>query len=208
MVVRKTERVIAYIDGYNFYHGLKESRWERYLWLDLPKFVQNLLKDNQKLEATKYFTARVSDPIARRKRQSTFLEALEVRGNINIYFGKFQINPRVCNRCRAITHVPNEKMTDVNIAVQMMTDAFNDDFDTALVISADSDLVPPIEAIKNLRQDKRIVVAFPPNRFSEDLRTAATASFHINRVPIAKSLLPETVTKPDGYILECPRSWK
>lgn len=208
MVVRKTERVIAYIDGYNFYHGLKEGRWERYLWLDLPKFVQNLLKDNQKLETTKYFTTRISGPESSRKRQSTFLEALQLRGNLDIYFGKFQVNPRVCNRCRNITYVPNEKMTDVNIAVQMMTDAFNDDFDTALVISADSDLVPPIEAIKNLRKDKRIVVAFPPNRFSEDLRTAATASFHINRVPIAKSLLPDTIQKSDGFILERPRSWR
>ena len=27
------ERVIAYVDGFNFYFGLKASRWERYLWL-------------------------------------------------------------------------------------------------------------------------------------------------------------------------------
>lgn len=32
-------------------------------------------------------------------------------------------------------------MTDVNIAVEMMRDAFQDRFDAALLISADSDLV-------------------------------------------------------------------
>ena len=38
-------RVIAYIDGFNLYYGLKESDWRRYLWLDsprlrVPSFVQ------------------------------------------------------------------------------------------------------------------------------------------------------------------------
>ena len=38
-------------------------------------------------------------------------------------------------------------MTDVNIATQMIIDAYQDKYDTAMLISGDSDLVPPIKAI-------------------------------------------------------------
>ena len=30
----KPERVAAYVDGYNFYHGLMAKRWGRFRWLD------------------------------------------------------------------------------------------------------------------------------------------------------------------------------
>ena len=30
-------RVIAYIDGYNLYHGLREQNWKRFYWLNLQR---------------------------------------------------------------------------------------------------------------------------------------------------------------------------
>ena len=54
------QRVIAYIDGFNLYFGLKAMGWRRYYWLDLFKLSRNLLKTNQELVAVKYFTARIS----------------------------------------------------------------------------------------------------------------------------------------------------
>jgi hypothetical protein len=30
-----TQRVIAYIDGFNLYYGLKDKGWRRYYWLNL-----------------------------------------------------------------------------------------------------------------------------------------------------------------------------
>ena len=54
------ERVIAYIDGFNLYYGLKSSGWRRYYWLNIQRLVQNLLKPNQRLILTKYFTSRIS----------------------------------------------------------------------------------------------------------------------------------------------------
>jgi hypothetical protein len=56
------ERIFAYIDGFNLYFGLKSKSWKRYYWLDLQKTVQNLLKPNQVLDYTKYFTARITGP--------------------------------------------------------------------------------------------------------------------------------------------------
>ncbi|RPH91946.1 MAG: NYN domain-containing protein [Calditrichaeota bacterium] len=86
-----TQRVIAYIDGFNLYFGLKSKGWKRYYWLNLQKLVENLLKPGQTL---------------------------------------------IC--------------TDVNIATEMLSDAFQNRFDTMLLISADSDLAAPIAKVKQL----------------------------------------------------------
>jgi len=43
------ERVVAYVDGFNLYFGLKADHGRRYLWLDLQSLVQRLLLANQEL---------------------------------------------------------------------------------------------------------------------------------------------------------------
>lgn len=202
------QRVITYIDGYNLYFGLREKGWKQFYWLDLPKLAQNLLRGDQQVVATKYFTARISGSSGKRKRQTAFIEALEARGNIDILYGQYRSEPRECKKCGNVEYVPNEKMTDVNIAVELLADAFQDKFDTALLISGDSDQTPPIRAIRRLFPEKRIVVCFPPARFSEELKSVANACLHIGHGTLSKSLLPPKVTKSDGFVLECPESWQ
>ena len=202
------ERVITYIDGFNLYFGLKTKGWKRCYWLNLQMLAMNLLKDNQELVMTKYFTSRISGPPDKSKRQRTFLEALETLGNFHIFYGHYLTNTIECQKCGAIFPKPNEKMTDVNIAVEMLTDAFQNKFDTAILISADSDLVAPIRRVKELFPYKKIVVAFPPARFSFALKEIVNASFVIGRKMLAKSVFPEEVAKPDGFILKRPERWR
>ena len=203
-----TERVIAYVDGFNLYFGLKSKGWHRYYWLNIQLLAQNLLKPNQSLLLTKYFTARISSPPDKQRRQSTFIEALETLNDFQIFYGKYQLNPRQCSHCGFQDEVPHEKMTDVNIAVEILKDAYQDKFDVALLISADSDLVPSIKTVRELFPNKRVVIASPPARYSVDLVNSANRSFVISRRNIAKSLLPEEIKKKDGYILRCPLSWR
>ena len=202
------QRVIAYVDGFNLYYGLKDKGWRRYYWLNIPLLAQNLLKPNQHLVSTKYFTARVSSPPDKQKRQSTFLEALETLEGLEMFYGHYQLNPRKCHKCGYQDQESKEKMTDVNIAVELLRDAYEDKYDIALLISADSDLVPPIKVVKELFSQKRIVAAFPPRRNSAELARVAHASFHIGRGNIARSLLTDEIVKPKGTILRCPNSWK
>jgi uncharacterized LabA/DUF88 family protein len=202
------ERVIAYVDGFNLYFGLRSKGWKRCYWLNIRLLAQNLMKPNQRLLLTKYFTARISGPPDKEKRQSTYIEALETLSEFQIFYGKYQPNPRQCPHCGFEDEVPNEKMTDVNIAVEMLKDAFQDNFDVALLISADSDLVPPVKTVRELFPDKRVIVAAPPGRYSVALANSANGSSVIGRARIAKSLLPEEIEKADGYILRRPPSWK
>jgi uncharacterized LabA/DUF88 family protein len=201
-------KVIAYIDGFNLYFGLREKGWHRFYWLNVQLLVKNLLKFNQELVMTKYFTARVIGSPDKQKRQSTFIEALETLPDLKIFYGKYQLNPRKCPNCGFKDNVPNEKMTDVNIAVEMLSDAINDKFDVALLLSADSDLTPSVRAIRGAFPQKRIVVAFPPKRWSVELSNIAHACLRIGRANFARSLFPDELKKADGFILQCPATWK
>lgn len=202
------ERIIIYIDGFNLYFGLKTKGWKRYYWINPQKLAMNLLKDNQRLVTTKYFTSRISGPPDKIKRQGIFIEALETLDDFHIFYGHYLTNTIECQKCGDIFAKPNEKMTDVNIAVEILTDAFQDAFDTALLISADSDLIAPIKKVNQLFPEKKIVVAFPPARSSFALKKIVNASFVIGRKTLAKSVFPEAVVKPDGFILKRPERWE
>lgn len=200
-------RVIAFIDGFNLYFGLRSKGWKYFYWLNLQRMAQNMLQAGQSLEFTKYFTARVNSPPDKQKRQNTFLEALGTLSNFQIYFGHYLDKTITGNNCGACWHKPEEKMTDVNIATELLADAFQDTYDTALLFSADSDLVSPIRKVQALFPHKCIVVVFPPGRHSATLQ-AVTAHTFLGRDVLSKSVFPDEVIKPDGFILRRPDTWR
>jgi NYN domain-containing protein len=204
-------RVIAYIDGFNLYFGMREKGWQRYYWLDVRRLVLNLLAPGQQLMAVRYFTSRVSSSPAnpdQRKRQSTYLEAIGTLADTTIQYGHYLSKRVVCHSCGAAWTRNEEKMTDVNIAVTVISDAFSDRFDTALLISADSDLTGPILQVKQFFPAKHIVVAFPPARTSARLLQEAHASFTISRKKLKDSQFPDRVAKADGFVLQRPVQWR
>ena len=200
-------RVITYIDGFNLYFGMRAKGWQRYYWLDICKLSEALTSSTETVTQVKYFSARISRPNSKQARQNTYLEALGTLSNCSLHFGHYQSSPRECNRCKHIDYVPSEKMTDVNIAVEMMTDAFSDMFDTAYLISADSDLTPPVRKILQTFPHKKVVVVFPPERGSKQLRKVASNNLHVFRRTLAESQLPDEVLKPDGFVLKRPQKW-
>ena len=200
-------RVIAYIDGLNLYFGLREKGWRRFYWLNVQEMAMGLLKPGQELVKTKYFSAIIKEPEDKRKRQQAFLEALGTLKGIEFQYGHFLSDHITCSNCGRQYEAHHEKQTDVNISVAMIVDAYADLFDTALLVSADSDLVGPIRALKSIFPKKRVAVAFPPARFSREL-AAITPSTHIGRDVLTKSVFPIRVTKPGGYVLTRPEKWQ
>lgn len=201
------ERVVAYIDGFNLYNGLSDRGWRHYLWLDLRKLADSLMVDGQQLVAVKYFTARVGKPPASVKRQSTFIDALEAQGGLEIIYGKCNYNSESCKGCGREWTRREEKKTDVAIAAHMMRDAFRDAVDTALVLSGDTDLIPAIQIIQAECPGKRVVVACPPKRVTAELNKAADDWFKIDEKNFADSQLPAMLSGADGYPLVQPTDW-
>jgi len=200
-------RVITYIDGFNLYFGMKNQFQNKYLWLDVEALSNSLIGSNQVLAVTKYFTSRVTNQPDKEKRQRTYLEALQTATSCQFYYGRYQPNVTNCKTCGSVWPSPKEKMTDVNIATQMLMDAYTNAFDTAILVSGDTDLIPPILAIKQHFSEKMIGVAFPPSRHSIALQNVVDFSFIIGRKKLRDSQLPSPITKPGGFQLVRPSSW-
>ena len=202
----KKERIIVYIDGFNLYFGMKQAGFDNFKWLNIRALSESLLKPGQEIVGIKYFTSRVSNNPDKQKRQSTYIEALETVG-IKIYYGHYQRDAIECRRCNNVWANYNEKMTDVNIATQMLVDAYQDNYDMAMLISGDSDLVPPIKAIHDLFKQKRVFVAFPPKRYNNSVALVAKGSMTIGRKKLMDHQFPPEVIKPDGFVLVKPVDW-
>ena len=83
------KKVIVYVDGFNFYYGLKASpKWKRYYWLDIVGFFEKFLKPNQELIAVKYFSARPDDPEAN-VNQGCFFQANKENPRFRLILGTY-----------------------------------------------------------------------------------------------------------------------
>ena len=80
---------------------------------------------------------------------------MKTRSDIELHFGHYLQKEIKCRNCGASWQSNEEKMTDVNIATQLLIDAFNDDFDVAIVVSGDSDLTTPIQNVIKLFSNKK-----------------------------------------------------
>jgi uncharacterized LabA/DUF88 family protein len=219
------ERALVYVDGFNLYFGLRGStggnkkQTKRCYWLDIQKLAENIIQTRE-LVAVKYFTARIKGDPAKESRQNAFLDAIRFHcDKLCIFEGRYLLREMfcrgchgisskiVCSKCQAVNHLPEEKKSDVNVASQMLKDAYENLFDVAYLISGDSDLVPPIEIIRAMTPSKRVVVFFPPNRFSRELKDIASSHFFLKPAIINNSLLPREVQKPDGKKITIPSEW-
>ncbi len=203
-------QVMVYVDGFNLYFGMRSKGWRKYYWLDLIALATSLLKPGQHLQGVHYFTSRIranGHNVGDMQRQTAYLEALGTLPNLQTHLGHYLEKPRQCRSCGATWMDYEEKMTDVNIAVQLLADAFDDRFDTALLISGDSDLTTPVRKLRAQFPAKRLIVVFPPDRHSFELGKAANATFTVGEAKLRQSQLLAQVRRADGFILQRPQHW-
>jgi uncharacterized LabA/DUF88 family protein len=203
----KKQRVIFYIDGFNLYFGLRSKNWKKYYWLDLVKFCEQFIHSHQELIRVNYFSA-IQKSKGKQDRQDLFLSANKQNPRFRLFLGKFLEKTIDFKGQKIKTY--EEKETDVHIAVQMIRDIVLDECDISILISADSDLIPPIDFIKEIKPKHKIFVYFPPARFSYDLRQKATnfISLENHELKFKASQFPEEVSLPNGYILKRPQNWQ
>ena len=124
------QRVTFYIDGFNFYYGLRrtkrnEPQWADYYWIDMVKLCQGFLGEGQEVEKVIYFTASPLNP-EKSSRQSAFLNANKlINGDrFEVVRGKYLDKQIQCPNCHYAISRPEEKKTDVNISVRMIAVKF------------------------------------------------------------------------------------
>lgn len=172
--------VIAYVDGFNLYHGLHAKYQRRYLWLDLEHLVQRI-RPKDRIVAVRYFTALVRDDPPALVRQWVYLNALNAHSgdSVEIVFGRYQTKIQRCRHCGGVWTSYEEKETDVNVAVSLVADAAAAASDIALIVSADSDLCPAIRTARSLNPRRGMIAAFPPRRSSFEIRSLIRGAFTI-----------------------------
>ena len=213
------KRVTFYIDGFNFYFGLKRTKktdkgWHRFYWIDVVKLCNSFLGDGQELEKVIYFTASPLSP-QKNSRQSAFLNANKlINGDkFEIVRGKYMEKHITCPYCKGDIIRPEEKKTDVNISIRMIADCVLDKTDTIALVSADSDLVPPLEFIQSNYPLKHIKVYFPPSNYSSDLKDnllhhrSKPVLLLRNKRRFLDAEMPDTV-EADGKKYVIPDKWK
>jgi uncharacterized LabA/DUF88 family protein len=199
--------MIVYIDGFNLYHGMHDSLGRSTLWLDLVKLAQSF-RPSQQVVGVKYFTAPVlGDPLAQ-GRQAHYQAALKALypNLFTVTQGRYQRKQVTCFSCNAQRDHYEEKETDVNIAVTLLTDAALHNMDTAIIVSADSDLVPAVKAAAKIRTTLFVAAAFPPKRVSKQMRQLMPSSMNIDERRLKKSQLPQTFSV-NGATYTRPAHW-
>jgi uncharacterized LabA/DUF88 family protein len=208
-----------YIDGFNLYLGcLKDTS---YKWLNLVEFCRRSFPPpKNQLHRVRYFTAPLkpypSDP-SQPIRQATYLRALETLPEVSIHYGHFKksrpwaklVTPLSDGTTTVQIERSQEKGSDVNLATHLLLDAFQNDYDAAVVVTNDPDQREPIHAVGK-QLGKNVLVLFPirPGRFGNtDLKKAADRTEVVNLALLAACQLPPIVTTAKGRQIRKPASW-
>lgn len=197
-------RVIVYIDGFNLYHAIDRLNEPWLKWLDLRALSQDLLRSDEVLTGVKYFSAYATWRPSHRKHR-LYVDALQSTG-VEVVLGQFKEKPRRCPSCHSRWTTHEEKETDVHIAVQMVADALSGAADRLILISADTDLSPPIKMIARLAPACEVFVATPPGRFA--ICRALRPRLEITRARLGRALLPLDITIKRDRNVQCPPEWR
>ncbi len=206
-------KTYVYVDAFNLYFGCVKNT--PYKWLDLSKLCAILLPQHQ-IERIKYFTAYVkalpNNPDAPRRQQS-YIRALQTLSHFEIVYGHFLSHNVRMPLAHPIVGQPRtvevlkteEKGSDVNLAVQLLHDAYQNRYESAVVISGDSDLLSAVQIVKN-ELGKPVGVLNPQKRPSRMLQQHATFYKHIRPGVLAASQFPRVLKDQHGTFNK-PLEW-
>ncbi|WP_264511021.1 NYN domain-containing protein [Flavobacterium sp. N1719] len=174
------KKVVFYFDGFNFYHGFKSYTganpdWKNYYWIDFVKFCSQFVfaHDGQVLHKVKYFTAPPINLQKRSKQSALFGANKVINGDtFEVLNGHYADKYIDClATCKETFRVPEEKCTDVNIALNIVGDCMDNQVDVIVLVTADSDQVSTVKFIQKKFPHIKIKLYFPPNRASNELKS-------------------------------------
>jgi uncharacterized LabA/DUF88 family protein len=163
---------MVFIDGSNMYHSLK-ALFHR-TDIDIGRFCGKLL-DKRRLIRIYYYNAKVGlkEEPERYRDQQKFFNSVEQIPYLEMRLGRLVYN-------NWPSSPPFEKGVDIQLATDMITHAFKNNYDTAILVAGDNDFVGAIQAVKD--NGKNVEVAlFGAERTSLNLRTVADRIITINK---------------------------
>jgi uncharacterized LabA/DUF88 family protein len=201
-MVPQKKKLNVYIDGFNLYHAIDAIGDHSLKWLSLRSLAFSFVKPHEVLNHVRYFTAVLTWEKEKQQRHKNYIRAQKAIG-VDVVESNFR---KVARHCRAMNRYCDrheEKQTDVAIAVSVLLDVVNDDFHRAVLVTADSDQIPLVKAIREHFPSKRITLAAPPNRGGEARELGAIVH---DRTPITEGrirscALPRNVLNDKGRVV-------
>jgi uncharacterized LabA/DUF88 family protein len=167
----KIERISIFIDGSNLYYSLRHLGISR---IDFQKMI-DALKRGRLLVMVFYYNAPLDISIDSKKywEQQKFFDALR------------RIPGFIVVLCRLRKHKKSDgtfefdvKGDDVHLATDMISGAYENLYDTALIVSGDEDFVPAIRKVQKL--GKKVENIYFSRSSSNYLKKTCDSSFCMN----------------------------
>ena len=187
-------RVVAFIDGFNLYHAIDKLGRDHLKWINLRRLMEIFIQpDTHVLTSVYLFTATPEWLVEPAKRHKAFIQAQAAHG-VTPVLGSFKAKNDGCNSCGHTWIRHEEKQTDVNMAIWLVQDAFNDRYDQAIVVTQDADLTPALRLVSELPKKRKIKVISPPGlHHSKELGQYAKKRASIKPAHLEQCLLPREV---------------
>ena len=205
----------AYIDGFNLYHALDDLKKPHLKWLNLRKLAEIVsLGHASQIEEVVFATAYFNITEQKQQRHERFVRAQRAH-NVTVPMGHMADDDLKCPDCGWKWVEPCEKQTDINIALAMYRAAIRDEFQVGFLVTADSDQVATLEAIKRDAPKVQTILVTPPGRkHSKRLRALTAAQILLTEDMLERAMMPEslpdgsgfTILRPDAYAP--PENWK
>ena len=217
-------RTAFIIDGFNLYHSVVQASTDfggaSTKWLNIRALCDSylyLVGGGAHTVGVYHFSAlahhlAVVNPgvVQRHKRYNKCLRSAGVTVELSRFKDKdvkFRFSNALGDRLQGALKRHEEKETDVAIAAKLFELLINDDCDTAILVTGDTDLAPACRTARRLFPDKDIGFAFPYKRKNKELAKLASLSFNIDGRHYEVHQFPDPVKLPSGQVLNKPSSW-
>lgn len=183
----ENERVMVFIDGGNLYAGVKFGLNLKKS-VNIDSLVKKLVSGRRLVRAYYYTTPSPRPNSLQGKAHQRFLDKLGWIENLQLRRGRILPRTHVieCPKCEASFEykVYTQKGVDTRIAVDMVTLAVRDAYDTAILVSGDSDLAEAVDYIREQTNKKVENACVPGKGWAKTLREAAD-----KRIPLTREYL-------------------
>lgn len=228
----KKKRVIVYVDWYNLYHSVNEQFWHKWYYrVDYRKLFEGYLNEWEQLIWVTYFTAYCERNEEKKKRHKKLVTVLRNQNIRVVLWIFYKIRRKYTKRSNKIRHIVysawvekfiwrnkrstipeeieyrtyEEKATDVNMALRIYADWIQKKYDRAIVVSWDSDFLPAIKFVKNVRKDVVFDSLLLAKTKGKAIRKLCDNNLVLSEKDIIKCILPSSVTLKSWKIIKKPK---
>ncbi len=210
-------RTTYLVDGFNVYHSARDASKDlgsaTTKWLDLRGLLASylpLIGRNAQIKNIYYFTAIATHIDGKHPgttaRHKLYIECLQATG-VRIELGRFKLKQVWCGTCKTHRNHYEEKETDVAMSVKLFEIFHNDECDTAVLVTGDTDLAPAIQSAIKMFPAKTVCVAFPYKRKNTELAKLVSTSFRMKKNRYIQHQFPDSLLLPSGRAVRKPSTW-